>query len=583
MFYGRVKHARGFWVVYCEPQVRARLKRVFPRAPQEAADFIRISDTPENCRDLEWFLTRYPMEVSATERLNASANMHRDQESQIAELLARRTPPTAVDLAEPARDYQALVPQFLSVKAGLLLADDVGLGKTVSAICCMLLQGALPAAVVCPPHLQKHWVKFIKRFAPALKVHAIKNGNPESLLGRENIQRELLPERLPDVIVVSYFRLRKWAETLAVFTRTVIFEECQQLRNPSSQVYLACEHIGKKASLRLGLSATPIYNYGSEFFWVLDALLPGALGTRDEFVREWCKAGRGGEKARLGDPEQFGSYLRREGIMLRRTRHEVGRELPAVTKVVHEIDADLSVLRDMTGGAIELAKIILRSNERFRGEKMQASAEFDNLMRQATGVAKAPYVAEFVRLLLENGERVVLFGWHRAVYDIWLERLADFKPVMYTGSESITQKAAAEEAFKHRETDLFIMSLRSGAGVDGLQQACRTAVFGELDWSPGVHEQCIGRVDRDGQPDPVTAYFLVSNDGADPIMTDILGIKREQIEGVRNPNSGIIERIETGENDLRKLARDFLQSRGHAFDPEPESIAFTRPSTGESP
>ena len=269
--------------------------------------------------------------------------------------------------------------------------------------------------------------------------------------------------------------------------------------------------------------------------------------------------------------------------MLRRTRHEVGRELPAVTKVVHEIDADLSVLRDMTGGAIELAKIILRSNERFRGEKMQASAEFDNLMRQATGVAKAPYVAEFVRLLLENGERVVLFGWHRAVYDIWLERLADFKPVMYTGSESITQKAAAEEAFKHRETDLFIMSLRSGAGVDGLQQACRTAVFGELDWSPGVHEQCIGRVDRDGQPDPVTAYFLVSNDGADPIMTDILGIKREQIEGVRNPNSGIIERIETGENDLRKLARDFLQSRGHAFDPEPESIAFTRPSTGESP
>jgi hypothetical protein len=43
--------------------------------------------------------------------------------------------------------------------------------------------------------------------------------------------------------------------------------------------------------------------------------------------------------------------------------------------------------------------------------------DFDWKMRQATGIAKAPYVAEFVKLLLESEQKVVLFGWHRDVYD----------------------------------------------------------------------------------------------------------------------------------------------------------------------
>lgn len=572
MHYGQVLHRKGWWYVRCEPHVRARLKRMFPRAPQEAADVITISDSPENSRDLQWFLERYPMQVDKPERLKAAAGAHRLQEIKLSELLERRAPPMKIDLAEPPRDYQAVVPQYLDVKRGLLLADDVGLGKTVSGISCLQLPGALPAAIVVPPHLAKHWATFIRRFAPSLKVHVVnRGGGPEAFAAQRGPGPDLLP--LPDVVVISYFRLRQWAEYLGQFVRTVIFEECQQLRNADSQIYIAAEYLARKVQRRLGLSATPIYNYGSEFFYVVDVLSPGAVGSRDEFVREWCKA-QGGDKARLSDPEQFGAYLRREGIMLRRTRREVNRELPPVSKIIHEIEADAGVLEKLTGGAIELAQTILRANERYRGEHMRASAEFDNVLRQATGVAKAPYVAEFVRLLLENGERVVLFGWHRAVYGIWLERLKDFNPVMYTGSESLRQKSEAEEKFKAGGTNLFIMSLRSGAGVDGLQKVCRTAVFGELDWSPGVHEQCVGRVDRDGQPDPVTAYFLVSEDGADPIMTQVLGIKRQQIEGVRNPGGGLIERIDTGDNNMRQLARDFLTRRGIAVPkvPAPSSI-----------
>lgn len=121
---------------------------------------------------------------------------------------------------------------------------------------------------------------------------------------------------------------------------------------------------------------------------------------------------------------------------------------------------------------------------------------------ESTGLAKAPFVAEFVRLRLESEERIVLFGWHRAVCDIWLDRLAEFNPVLYTGTESPNQKGAVLEAFKEGGSRVLIMSLRSGSGVDGLQSVAKVAVFGELDWSLWVHEQGTGRLRRDGIAPP---------------------------------------------------------------------------------
>lgn len=70
-----------------------------------------------------------------------------------------------------------------------------------------------------------------------------------------------------------------------------------------------------------------------------------------------------------------------------------------------------------------------------------------------------------------------------------------------------------------------IMSLRAGQGIDGLQKVCRTVVLGELDLSPAVHTQFCGRIFRDGQLDPVMAYFLLADYGADPVIADVLGIK----------------------------------------------------------
>ncbi len=575
MEYGKVEFRAegkaGLWSIECAPQVKIKLKRAFPRVNQAAAVSIDLMATSENSRDLEWFLERYPMTMSAYDRalLATRAEKHKQQEEKVTALLGNRIDLPTVPMAEPARDYQLFAAEMLATRGGQLLADQVGTGKTVTAIASIVRGENLPALVVCPAHLPSHWKKFLKRFAPDLNVHVVKRGKPYALSLSKQVENSLFPEMdFPQVIVCSYHKLRGWAESLAGQVKLVVFEECQQLRRNDSDIYRACKHVAESATKRLGASATPIFNYGGEFFNILDCLFPEEFGSMAEFDREWCSGYYG--KQKLDDPEAFGAYLRSEGMMLLRTRKDIGREIPAVQTVVHEVESDPEALRAVTGDAMALARIILADSEVHRGDKMQAAGELDAMIRQATGVAKAPYVAEFVRLLLESGEKVVLFGWHRAVYGIWLEKLADFKPAMYTGSESPTQKDKAVEAFVKGDTDLLILSLRSGAGIDGLQFVCSTGVFGEFDWSPGVHTQCIGRYARDGQENPCMAYFLASNEGSDPIVIDILGLKKAQSDGVLDPDGASIIAVGNQTDHIKEVARRLLDKtlRHHKEDEE---------------
>lgn len=573
---GSVEHVPklGVWRIRCEPHVRLRLKRVFGKVSKESHDWIDLSDTLENARDLLWFTERYPLtsKPKDLERLRVRAAEHVERASVVARIVADGYTPPAFPLALPPRDYQRVAAELVLRSGGALIADDVGIGKTVEAICTFTDPRALPALVVTLTHLPKQWAAEVARFAPHLRVHVLKKGTPydiaEAMRGRRGRgeRTATLPgvNAWPDVIITNYHKLSGWADVLAGQIRTVVFDEVQELRTgPTSAKYAGAAHIARAADFRMGLSATPIYNLGGEMFAVLDVLRPEALGTRDEFIREWC-SDFGHDRLSVKHPKAFGTYLRDEGLMLRRTRAEVGRELPELTKVPHHIDADPEALERVHGSAAELARVILAGTGLARGEKLRAAEELSYLLRQATGIAKAPFVADFVRLLVESGEKVVLYGWHRAVYDLWAERLKDLCPVFYTGEESPKQKDEAKTAFIEGQAKVLVMSLRAGAGLDGLQGHCRTVVFGELDWSPGVHEQCIGRVHRDGQAEKVVAYFLVADSGSDPVVADTLGLKKAQIDGMRDPEGGLIERLDTGGDRVAKLAAAYLRQRGMA-------------------
>lgn len=538
------------WHLKCEPHVAMWAKRIFRRIPTGSQGVYQLSHVPSVCRDLEWFSQRFPLQIDNLEELRAASQEHREHIATLDQIIDSNYEPRSYQLALPPRDYQCRASEMYLAQRSLLLADEVGLGKTVSSLCSLTDERTTPTIVVCMPHLQKQWQNEIKTFLPNVNTHIIKTKKVYELPKIEG--------RGPDVVILSYHKLNDWAEVLAEYGRSIIFDEVQELRRQGTQKYSGALHVAHQDHMfRIGLSATPIYNFGGEIFSVMEILFPGVLGTEDEFIREWCSYGY--DKARLRDPAAFGTWLRENHYMLRRTRKDVNRELEPLMRITQPIDCDTAPLEDIKDAAGELARIILSQEKQVDGNKMRAAEEFNVMLRQATGIAKAPHVAAFVNMLLENGEKVVLYGWHRAVYKIWQSKLKDHNPQLYTGSESVTQKQKSAEAFINGESNLLIISLRSGAGLDGLQHVCRTVVFGELDWSPGVHEQDIGRVLRDGQTDPVTAYFLLSEGGVDPLMAETLGLKREQIDGVRGESGEIVQRANSGEG-LKELARKYLGS-----------------------
>src|SRR5690606_29068140 len=120
-----------------------------------------------------------------------------------------------------------------------------------------------------------------------------------------------------------------------------------------------------------------------------------------------------------------------------------------------------------------------------------------------------------------------------------------------------------KERFLPGETKILIMSLRSGAGVDGEQHVCSTGIFREQDWSPAIHQQCIWRIDRDGQKNPVPAFFLVTDDGSDPPMMDVLGLKASEAQQIIDPHLGV-QITDNDTSHLRKLVDRYLQQRAAA-------------------
>jgi SNF2 family DNA or RNA helicase len=556
--YGQLGRFNGVWVVGADPHVMIKLKRLFPRVQQVRGGGVTIKDTPEIARDLEWFTSRYPLAVddATAQYLTLQADAHRATETAVLDVLAgQRTLSEGFrEPARPPRPYQVQAADVVLATGRLLLADDVGLGKSFASLLVLRNPEALPALVVTLTHLPGQWLGELEKSLPWLLGHVVTKGTPYNPASRRGSTG-----RAPDVLIMGYSKLAGWADHLAGAVRTVIFDEVQELRRgDQSMKGRAAARAADKATYRIGLSATPIYNYGGEAHNIYSILAPDALGSRSEFVREWGAGETGlGHHVRVGDPAGLGTYLRDQGLLLRRTRRDVHRELPEPIEIEQPVDTDHATIEQVAADVAANARLLLGETAT-REERFLAAGEVDWRMRQATGVAKAPYVAEFAKLLLESEERIVMFGWHRAVYDIWLDRLAGYRPVLYTGSESPAQKAHHAEAFISGRARVLVMSLRAGAGLDGLQHCCSVAVFGELDWSPEMHRQCLGRLARDGQEATVAAYYMVSDDGTDPLMSEVLGLKRQQAEPIRDPDVPLFTDLVPATDRARRLAADVL-------------------------
>jgi hypothetical protein len=543
-------------LVDAEPHVMQRIRKIFDNAQnywnrgQYTHKPIVFPINLSACRDLVWLMDRYHLDVSP-ELLTTIKEKAKEYDRIVKSVSESDKNSTysassgALPLALPLRTHQIQFNNMFSSVRKMLLADKMGLGKTSSSISILCEPERRPALVVVPTTLCTQWEQEVKRFLPGASTHVIR--------GFKNYD---LPK--VDVLITSYNRLAPWQDTLLNGSnfKTVIYDEVHELRHAGTGKRNIARAISERVEYCAGLSGTPIFNMGNEIWSVMDVIKPECLGDYSDFESEWTTWGK------VHEPATLNHYLKQQGLFLRRSPEDVGLKFGEASKHVFTIDSDLEKLKEVQNVAKMLALSVLSGNI---GEDSESAREFDWKLRQATGIAKAKPVAEFVKMLIESGEKVVLAGWHRAVYEVWEKELSQFKPVMFTGSETTKEKEDAVKKFTKGDSQVFIISLRSGAGLDGLQYACNTVVFGELDWTSNVHDQVIARVDRDGQTKHVQAYYLTIADGSDPFIIGLLGVKRSQHDGLvegKQSEGGIITQGEVGKDRIRNMATAYLTSIG---------------------
>ncbi len=545
--YGTLSYNRRSkcWTIKGEPCVTEMAARLFPGSERRRGE-ARFTANRRIIGDVNWLMMRYPLEIAPRDRelwknALAQAREHVLLRMNAEKLPHRSTPPEGTFEGE-LREFQKEGLSFLLANPRTLLADEMGLGKTVQALACLAAAKEFPALIVVPPHLLRNWQTEITRF---LRLE----GKPARVCVLTGLKPYQPPEA--DVYIIHYLLLRGWKQALPQMGfKAVVFDEIQELRHGGTEKYSAASLLAEECERVIGLSGTPIYNKGSEIWNVVNILDYHCLGDWESFTRAWCD-GYGNHLVR--NPALLGEHLRREGLILRRTKEEVLAELPPKRRLVQEIDSDDKVYRELMRPVMDQLGSLLAlhpdAKERALLEEQVGRGE-----RQATGVAKAPFVAAFVRALEDSGEKVLLFAHHHAVMDIYRRELAAYRPVFITGRESTTQKEEAVARFMEGKTNLCVISLRAASGLNLQRASC--VVFGELDWSPAVHSQAEDRAHRMGQKDSILCYYLVAPQGSDRDMQDALGLKVSQFVALMGDQTPELSSVQ----DAQKAAKAHIEA-----------------------
>ncbi|MBD3183366.1 hypothetical protein GF312_13800, partial [Candidatus Poribacteria bacterium] len=174
--YGKLVKTEDAWEIHGEPQVVQLAKKLFPGCKGEGRGVARFYATKRILADLNWLMMRYPLEI---ENQNDWEKAYQKTVAHVKKRIEISQRPIKLD--NPAgfngelREFQKEGLAFLMHNRRALLADSMGLGKTVIALSWLAQINQYPVLIVVPPHLVKQWESETKKFLNAVKVEPSEN------------------------------------------------------------------------------------------------------------------------------------------------------------------------------------------------------------------------------------------------------------------------------------------------------------------------------------------------------------------------------------------------------------------------
>ena len=467
----------------------------------------------------------------------------------------------------------------------VLLADEVGLGKTVEAGMALKeypLRGmAERVLVLVPPSLVGQWREELET---KFDISCAATSDP---LLREDPERFWAQPRI--IASLALARRREHAERLiAQSFDIVIVDEAHHLRDRSSQSHKLVDGLTKRFLLLL--SATPVQNNLIELYNLLTLLKPGIFKTQKEFRAAYMTAGKPRQPA---NPERLRLLMR--DAMIRNTRAVVALKLPrrhAATRCVDPTPAELAAYQELAGLIRALAADGSESRHRMAARHLLGAAgsspaaataaiarfaarhggdpAWQGLAQRWAALGAGAKEIALLELLARNPEeKKLVFIHHResmaSLADLLARNGVAF--ARFEGGLSGPDKDAAIAEFRERVPVL----LCTESGGEGRNiQFCNTLINFDIPWNPMAIEQRIGRIDRIGQTREVFVFNLVARGTVEEQVLRLLDEKINMFELVVGEAGAILGDLDE-ERDFAELVLDAwlettVAARAEAFD-----------------
>ena len=422
---------------------------------------------------------------------------------------------------------------------GSILGDDMGVGKTLTALAMAWHRQSWPMVIVCPEILRSNWSAEAKRF---LKIA------PRILTGSRANHALLEPQA--KMYLIGYSVLGGWAEALAAISpKLLVFDESHYLKNSAAKRSRSAAALARASEAVIAMSGTMVVNRPEELMHQLK--LVGRLddvGGEKFYLERYC-----GSRERVtidpdgkvrkrwvrgaADPERLAELNRRlrATCYLRRELREVISNLPDMHLFSQMIEAqDLTRYREEERKLEEAG----RGDWNDRNVRAQANASVAS-MRKELGLQKMVPGVEWIRnLAASTDEKILVFFHHRQVGEEISSRLGC---KMIYGGMSQTMKDKALQEFKTGSDQILALSLSVGNVGLNLTEATRV-VFLEFPWTPSEMEQGAARAMRNGQTKDVHVWLLAAASTVEDIITEKLVDKVEVTSLVNSGryNPGVI-------------------------------------------
>ena len=441
----------------------------------------------------------------------------------------------------------------------VLLADEVGLGKTIEAGMVLkeyLLRGMVERVlIVTPASLVGQWQeemesKFDLTFTTSYDT--MLRNDPQTFWSQKRIIASIAVAR----------RQGHFQKVTAQNFDIVIVDEAHHLKNRTTQNWKLVDALQKRFLILL--SATPIQNSLVELYNLLTLLKPGIFKTEKEFRGLYMTPG----KPRVPANRERLRDLMRE-VMIRNTRSLVDVSLPPRHAVTMRLQAgeleracyqDLDVLIHATynsdaqqhrltlhhllSAAGSSPAAVIGALVRFTKKNKDAGKAWIGLLAKYRKLTSSIKEDALLDLLQRNPtEKKMVFVHHRDTLtqlDSCL-REKGMVFVRFDGSMSGPQKDAAIETF--REQVPILLCTESG-GEGRNVQFCNTMINFDLPWNPMIIEQRIGRIHRIGQLKEVFIFNLVMRDTVEDHVLTILDEKINMFELVVGEVDAILGEID---------------------------------------